>query len=352
MIRFPHRCGNQAGYLDEPGSLFTLCQFRFMKHYLITGGAGFIGSNLIKTLFASEPGVKITCIDDFDPFYPKKIKDLNIKEFADNPGFTLINTDLGKTSGKDLAALINEPVDAIVHLAAKAGVRPSIQNPVSYQEANVIGLQNMLDLAVEKKIKQFVFASSSSVYGINDHYPWKEEEKLMPISPYAMTKLAGEMLGHVYHKLYGIRFLALRFFTVYGPSQRPDLAIHKFTKNIYNGKPIAMFGDGSTSRDYTFVKDTVQGVIQSIHYDKTDFEIINLGNNYTVSLKELIAAIEETVGKKAIIKNQPDQPGDVPKTYADVTRAHQLLGYNPQTKLKDGLAEFYKWFLANKETLS
>lgn len=352
MTRFCGYCENDVEYLDEPASLITLCQFCFMKHYLITGGAGFIGSNLIKTLFSAEPGVKITCIDDFDPFYPKKIKDLNIKGFAGNAGFTLINADLGKTSGKDLAALITDPVDVIVHLAAKAGVRPSILNPVSYQEANVIGLQNMLDLAVEKKIKQFVFASSSSVYGINDHYPWKEDEKLMPISPYAMTKLAGEMLGHVYHKLYGIRFLALRFFTVYGPSQRPDLAIHKFTKSIYLGKPIPMYGDGTTSRDYTFVKDTVQGVIQSMHYDKTDFEIINLGNNYTVSLKELIAAIEDTVGKKAIIENHPDQPGDVPKTYADVTRAHQLLGYNPQTKLKDGLSEFYKWFLENKEVLS
>jgi UDP-glucuronate 4-epimerase len=322
-----------------------------MKHYLITGGAGFIGSNLIRTLLNTEPGVKITCIDDFDPFYPKKIKDQNIKEFLSSPGFTLLDVDLGKTSGKELSSLIKDPVDVIVHLAAKAGVRPSIQNPVSYQEANVIGLQNMLDFAVENKIKQFVFASSSSVYGVNDHYPWKEDEKLMPISPYAMTKLAGEMLGHVYHKLYGIRFLALRFFTVYGPGQRPDLAIHKFTKFIYQGKPITMFGDGSTSRDYTFVKDTVQGVIQAMHYDKSDFEIVNLGNNYTVSLKELIAAIEDIVGKKAIIEHLPDQPGDVPKTYADVSRANKLFGYNPQTKLKEGLTEFYKWFLENKETL-
>lgn len=322
-----------------------------MKHYLITGGAGFIGSNLIKTLLKDEPDAKITCIDDFDPFYPEGIKQLNIQSFAHNPLFTLLRNDIGKTPGKELSAIIKDPVDVIVHLAAKAGVRPSIQNPVAYQEANVIGLQNLLDFAVQKKIKQFVFASSSSVYGINDHYPWKEDEQLMPISPYAMTKLSGEMLGHVYHKLYGIRFLALRFFTVYGPGQRPDLAIHKFTKSIYTGKPITMYGDGSTSRDYTFVNDTVQGVMQAMKYDKTDFEIINLGNNYTVSLKELIAAIEETVGKKAIIEQHPDQPGDVPKTFADVTRAHQLLGYDPQTKLKDGLAAFYKWFLDNREIL-
>jgi UDP-glucuronate 4-epimerase len=322
-----------------------------MKHYLVTGGAGFIGSNLIKALLKEEPDAKITSIDDFDPFYPEGIKQLNIQNFAHNPLFTLLRNDIGKTSGKELSELIKDPVDVIVHLAAKAGVRPSIQNPVSYQETNVIGLQNLLDFAVQKKVKQFVFASSSSVYGVNDHYPWKEDEQLMPISPYAMTKLSGEMLGHVYHKLYGIRFLALRFFTVYGPGQRPDLAIHKFTKSIYTGKPITMYGDGSTSRDYTFISDTVQGVMQAMKYDKTGFEIINLGNSYTVSLKELIAAIEETVGKKAIIEQLPDQPGDVPKTYADVAKAHQLLGYDPKTKLKDGLAAFYKWFLNNKELL-
>lgn len=322
-----------------------------MKHYLVTGGAGFIGSNLIKALLKEEPDAKITSIDDFDPFYPEGIKQLNIQNFAHNPLFTLLRNDISKTSGKELSELIKDPVDVIVHLAAKAGVRPSIQNPVSYQETNVIGLQNLLDFAVQKKVKQFVFASSSSVYGVNDHYPWKEDEQLMPISPYAMTKLSGEMLGHVYHKLYGIRFLALRFFTVYGPGQRPDLAIHKFTKSIYTGKPITMYGDGSTSRDYTFVSDTVQGVMQAMKYDKTGFEIINLGNSYTVSLKELIAAIEETVGKKAIIEQLPDQPGDVPKTYADVAKAHQLLGYDPKTKLKDGLTAFYKWFLNNKELL-
>src|SRR5215813_2341541 len=240
-----------------------------MKHYIITGGAGFIGSNLTKTLFEKEPGTRITCIDNFDPFYPADIKLFNIHGFKDNPAFRLIDVDLAKATAEELANLIPEKIDAIVHLAAKAGVRPSIENPLSYQQANVIGLQNMLDFAKLKDIKQFVFASSSSVYGINDHYPWKEEEKLMPISPYAMTKLAGEMLGHVYDKLFGIRFIALRFFTVYGPGQRPDLAIHKFTKNIVAGKPIAMFGDGSTSRDYTYVDDTVQGIIGAIYYDKS-----------------------------------------------------------------------------------
>ena len=322
-----------------------------MKHYVITGGAGFIGSNLVKSLFEQEPDLQITCIDDFDPFYSKAIKEYNMKDFSANPGFQLLKNDLAVTSSRELAELIERPVDAIIHLAAKAGVRPSIENPLAYQQANVIGLQNMLDFAREKKIKQFVFASSSSVYGINDHFPWKEEEKLMPISPYAMTKLSGEMLGHVYNKLFGIRFIALRFFTVYGPGQRPDLAIHKFTKAILKGKPITMYGDGSTSRDYTFVNDTVAGIIAAISYDKTDFEIVNLGNNYTVSLMELIHAIEEITGKKAIIERHPDQPGDVPKTFADVTKAKLLFGYNPGTRLKDGLQKFYDWFRANEALL-
>ena len=209
----------------------------------------------------------------------------------------------------------------------------------------------MLDFAKEKNIKQFVFASSSSVYGVNDHFPWKEDEQLLPISPYAMTKLAGEMLGHVYSKLYGIRFIALRFFTVYGPSQRPDLAIHKFTKAILTGEPITMYGDGSTSRDYTFVDDTVQGIMAAMQYDKSDFEIINLGNNYSISLKELITCNRRMTGKKAIIEQLPEQPGDVPKTFADITKAKQLLGYNPQTNLKDGLKKFYDWFRENEELL-
>jgi UDP-glucuronate 4-epimerase len=323
----------------------------FMKHYLVTGGAGFIGSNLIKKLLQDEPNTRITCIDNFDPFYARSIKELNIAELKSSDRFSLLEKDLASTSGKDLAELITEPVDAIIHLAAKAGVRPSIQNPLAYQQANVIGLQNMLDFAKEKNVKQFVFASSSSVYGVNNHYPWKEEEKLLPISPYASTKLAGEMMGHVYSKLFGIRFIALRFFTVYGPGQRPDLAIHKFTKAIIKGQPITMFGDGSTSRDYTFVNDTVQGVIGAIHYDKSNFEIINLGNNYTITLKELIAGIEEVTGKKAIINQEPDQPGDVPKTFADISKAKQLLGYNPQTQVREGLKKFHEWFLQQQEIL-
>jgi UDP-glucuronate 4-epimerase len=320
-------------------------------HILITGGAGFIGSNLIRTLFRSNPGIRITCIDNFDPFYSADLKQFNIRDFKINPDFHFLNNDISITSAEELCELITEPVDVIVHIAAKAGVRPSIQNPLDYQQTNVIGMQNVLDFAKQMSVKQFVFASSSSVYGVNDHYPWKEDEQLLPISPYAMTKLAGEMLGHVYSKLFGIRFIALRFFTVYGPAQRPDLAIHKFTKAILKGEPITMYGDGSSSRDYTFVDDTVQGIMAAMQYNKSGFEIINLGNNYTVSLKELITAIEEVTGKKAVIEQQPEQPGDVPKTFADITRAKGMLGYNPQTKLKDGLIKFYDWFAKNEELL-
>lgn len=320
-------------------------------HILVTGGAGFIGSNLIRTLFSSQPGTRITCIDNFDHFYSADIKQLNIREFKTNPNFHFLYNDISETSPEELDELIDAPIDIIVHIAAKAGVRPSIQNPVAYQQTNVIGLQNLLEFARNKKIKQFVFTSSSSVYGINDHYPWKEDEQLLPISPYAMTKQAGEMLGHVYSKLFDIRFFALRLFTVYGPSQRPDLAIHKFTKAILRGEPITMYGDGNTSRDYTFVDDVVQGIINAMSYNKTNFEIINIGNNHAVSLKELIHSIEEVTGKKAIIERLPEQPGDVQRTCADITKAKQLLGYNPQTRFNDGLKKFYNWFLQNEKLL-
>jgi len=322
-----------------------------MKHYLITGGAGFIGSNLVKTLLGANKELRITCVDNFDPFYARGIKEFNLRNFKNSPHFQLMELDLGKTTGEQLHRRLPADIDVIIHLAAKAGVRPSIDNPLAYQQSNVIGLQNLLELAHIRGIKQFIFASSSSVYGVNDHYPWHEEEKLMPISPYAMTKLSGEMLGHVYHKLFGLRFIALRFFTVYGPAQRPDLAIHKFTRHILQGKPIMMFGDGSTSRDYTYVDDTVQGIIGAISYDKTGFEIINLGNNYTVTLKELISGIERVTGNKAIIEHHPEQPGDVPKTYADIAKAKELLGYNPKTQIDEGLRKFFAWYMNNEAVL-
>lgn len=315
-----------------------------MNHYLITGGAGFIGSNLIRHLYARQPGVSITCIDNFDPFYAPQIKESNIKEFMDKPGFRLIKSDLALTTSKELCNILPDSIDVIIHLAAKAGVRPSIENPLAYQQANVIGLQNMLDFAKARRINPFIFASSSSVYGINDHFPWKEDESLLPISPYAATKLAGEMMGHVYSRLFDVRFIALRFFTVYGPGQRPDLAIHKFTRSILEGKPITVYGDGNTSRDYTYVDDTVSGIISALDYKDSGFEIINLGNSYAVPLKELIKAIEKATGKNALIEYYPEQPGDVPLTFADISKARRLLGYNPVTSLEEGLRKFVEWY--------
>jgi UDP-glucuronate 4-epimerase len=254
--------------------------------------------------------------------------------------------DIAVSGADALQKAVGNGVDAIIHMAARAGVRPSIENPEAYQHTNVIGLQHILEFARLEHISQFVFASSSSVYGVNDHFPWRENEQLMPISPYAMTKQAGEMLGHVYSKLYGIRFLALRFFTVYGPSQRPDLAIHKFTKNIIADQPITLYGNGDTSRDYTYVDDVVNGVIQALHYDQSAFEIINLGNHFAVPLHELVSRLEKIIGKTAMIQRMPEQPGDVKSTFADITKAHRLLNYSPATPLDEGLQNFVGWYIA------
>lgn len=322
----------------------------YKKHYLITGGAGFIGNHLVRALLNDED-LRITIIDNFDPFYSRQIKLLNTDGFENHHQVLLLDGDLDTLSSFELQKILPQKVDVIIHLAAKAGVRPSINNPLAYQRTNILGTQMLLDFAGEMGVKQFVFASSSSVYGVNKNLPWKENEQLQPISPYAMTKLAGEMAGHVFSSLYGIRFIALRFFTVFGPSQRPDLAIHKFVKSILQDRPITMYGDGSTSRDYTYVDDIVKGVLSAINYDQSLFEIINLGNSYAVSLKELVANIEEVVGKKAMIDYQPQQAGDVPRTFADVSKAKQLLNYQPAMQLKSGLKNFYDWFLKNKEIL-
>jgi UDP-glucuronate 4-epimerase len=315
-------------------------------HLLVTGGAGFIGHHLINALYQRYPGVQITCIDNFDPFYDLAIKERNIQPFLHRPGFRLLRADLGRTSGAELQSLIPEPIDAILHLAAKAGVRPSIENPAAYQQANVVGTQNLLEFAVSKNIHHFIFASSSSVYGINDHFPWKEDEELIPISPYASTKLEGEKLGRLFSEQHKLRFIALRFFTVYGPGQRPDLAIHKFTKAILNGDPLTVYGDGSTSRDYTYVGDIVNGILAALEYKGSEYEIINLGNHYSIPLIDLIQAIEKAVGKKSVLQYGPEQPGDVPKTYADISKAKLLLGYDPKTSLENGLRAFVDWYLS------
>jgi UDP-glucuronate 4-epimerase len=322
----------------------------YKKHYLLTGGAGFIGSHLVRALLGDKD-LRITCIDNFDPFYARQLKLLNTEDFEKHLQVTMFDRNLEDLSVHELKMILPQPVDVIIHLAARAGVRPSIADPMAYQRTNVLGTQMLLDYARDTGVKQFVFASSSSVYGVNPNFPWKEDDKLMPISPYAMTKLAGEMAGHVSSHLYGIRFIALRFFTVYGPSQRPDLAIHKFTRSILKDQPITVFGDGATSRDYTYVDDIIRGILAAISYQATPFEIINLGNHYSIRLDQLIGEIEAVMGKKAVIDRQPEQPGDVPRTYADISKARQLLGYEPATPIKEGLKNFYDWFLKHQELL-
>ena len=236
------------------------------------------------------------------------------------------------------------PYDVIVHLAARAGVRPSIEDPVGYQDVNVTGTQLLLELARRTGTRQFVFASSSSVYGVNPRVPWREEDHvLQPISPYASTKVSGELLGHVYSHLYGMRFIALRFFTVYGPRQRPDLAIHKFAKLMRAGRTIPVFGDGSTSRDYTFIEDVISGVRAAMDYTGSQYEVINLGNTHTVTLSEMIAGLERALGVSARIERHPEQPGDVPQTWANVDKARALLGYNPSTPYSEGVTRFAAW---------
>ena len=323
---------------------------QYQKHYLITGGAGFIGSAVINAL-KEDKDLLISCIDNFDPFYARQLKLMNTDGWDKYRNILVIDRDLTSFSVAELETVLPQKVDVIIHLAAKAGVRPSIANPLAYQQTNILGTQLLLDFAQKTGVPQFVFASSSSVYGVNQNLPWNEEEQLQPISPYAMTKLAGEMAGHVASRLHGLRFLALRFFTVFGPGQRPDLAIHKFIRAIENGEAIPVYGDGSTSRDYTYVDDVVQGVLAAINYTASPFEIINLGNRYSVSLKDLIKTVEEVTGKKANIQQLPEQAGDVPHTYADISKAQKLLHYQPATGLKQGIENFYAWFLKNREML-
>jgi UDP-glucuronate 4-epimerase len=233
----------------------------------------------------------------------------------------------------------------IVHLAARAGVRPSLEQPLLYAETNIEGTLNLLELARVFGIRQFVFGSSSSVYGTNAKVPFSEDDPIrQPISPYAATKAAGELLCHTYSHLYNIRCICLRFFTVYGPRQRPDLAIHKFARLMSEGKPIPVFGDGTTRRDYTFIDDIMAGVRAAIDYTSSEYEVVNLGESRTVELRELISLLEKELGITAQIDRQPLQPGDVPQTYADITKARQLLGYNPQTPIEEGIHQFVEWF--------
>ena len=313
-----------------------------MRHVLVTGAAGFIGSHLVDALLAED--VAVTGIDNFDPFYNEQIKKENVSAHRSDPRFSLARVDIRDFDA--LATAAAGSYDAIVHLAARAGVRPSIADPVGYQQVNVIGTLNVLELARQRGIPHVVFASSSSVYGVNPTVPWREDDHvLQPISPYASTKVSGELLGHVYAHLFGIRFIALRFFTVYGPRQRPDLAIHKFARMMLDGAPIPVFGDGETRRDYTFIADIIQGIRGALAYDATPYEVINLGNDRTVTLSEMIAGLEATLGVRARIERLPEQPGDVPQTWASVDHARRLLGYAPETRFEDGLAAFASWLV-------
>lgn len=315
------------------------------KNILVTGAAGFVGSHLVERLLTD--GYKITGIDNFDPFYDKSIKQKNISEALKNSNYKFIELDIRNYKG--LFEKLKDEYDSIAHIAAKAGVRPSINEPIEYQEVNLYGTQNLLEFAKIKGIRQFVFTSSSSVYGINKNVPWKESDHvLLPISPYASSKVSAELLGHVYSKIHNIRFIALRLFTVYGPRQRPDLAIHKFVKLASDNKPIPFYGDGTTSRDYTYVDDIVNGLVKGLNYTASMYEIINLGNHHTVTLKDMVAIIEQNMNKKINLERLPKQPGDVDNTYADITLAKKLLEWKPAVPLNEGIKKFVDWFIYNK----
>ena len=308
---------------------------------LVTGGAGFIGSHLVERLLADGHGVAI--LDDFNDFYDPQIKRANIS--AVQKDVAVHDVDL--RDGEKVADLFrNEKFDSVVHLAARAGVRPSIQQPQLYYETNVAGTLHLLEGARTNGVQRFVFASSSSVYGAAKKVPFSEEEHLtQTLSPYAATKIAGEFLCSTYAHLYKVPIVALRYFTVYGARQRPDLAIHQFTRKIHAGDPIDQFGDGTTRRDYTYIDDIIQGTMAALKYDGSAFDVFNLGESETIQLKDLIAAIEKTLGKKAKINRLPEQPGDMPLTCADISKARKLLGYNPTTKFEEGLPKFVDWFL-------
>jgi len=314
-----------------------------VKNILVTGGAGFIGSTLTEELL--KQGNQVTVIDNFSDFYDVNVKERNILPFLKNSKFRLIRLDI--TNLEDLFNKVGKH-DVIVHLAAKAGVRPSIDDPIGYEEVNVKGTINLLEFAKHHNIKQFVFASSSSVYGTNPEVPWIEDSKIeYIISPYAGTKRSAEIQGQIYSHLYGIRFIALRLFTVFGPKQRPDLAIHKFAKLILRNQPIVLYGNGSTLRDYTFVDDVVGAFITAISYDQSMYEIINIGNNKPISLIDLVRALEEVLEVKAKIVFEEEQPGDVPVTYANIEKAKELLNYSPKTSVKEGLLHFKTWIQNN-----
>lgn len=313
---------------------------------LVTGGAGFIGSNLVDRLLKTEN--RITVVDNFNDFYNPEIKRANIKEHLKHNNYHLVEGDL-RDSDTVTELFERSQFDEVIHLAAMAGVRPSIERPVYYQEVNLIGTMNLLEAMKKHNIKKLIFASSSSVYGNNEKVPFSESDPVdNPISPYASTKKSGELMVYTYHHLYQIKAACLRFFTVYGPRQRPEMAIHLFTDLIYNGQPIKMFGNGESQRDYTFVDDIVDGIISCRKFN-FDYEIFNLGRSDTVKLSELIAKIESALGKKADIKQLSQQMGDVNRTFADITKAKKILNFEPKISIDDGITKFVEWYRNNRK---
>src|ERR1700747_2880594 len=308
---------------------------------LVTGGGRFIGSHLVERLLSA--GHTVAILDDFNDFYDPQIKQANIAGFAKD--VTIHHVDL--RDGASVRNLFHrEKFEAIAHLAARAGVRPSIQYPQLYYDTNVSGTLHLLEAARVTGIERFIFASSSSIYGASKTIPFSEDQRLtQTLSPYAATKIAGEFLCSTYSHLYRLRVVALRYFTVYGPRQRPDLAIHQFTRRIYAGQPIDQFGDGTSRRDYTYIDDVIQGTMAALQYEGPLFDIFNLGESETIQRKVLIASIENALGKRAKINQLPEQPGDMPLTCADISKARKLLGYKPTTRLSEGLANFIDWFL-------
>src|ERR1017187_9075195 len=311
-------------------------------NFLVTGGAGFIGSHVCERLL--HDGHRVWALDDLNDFYDPQFKRRNLREIQSlAKPFEFVHGDLTDAAALD-ELFSSVKFDQVIHLAARAGVRPSLEQPALYQRVNVEGTVNVLEAARQNGVKKITIASSSSVYGVNAKVPFSESDPIFSaISPYAASKLACEALGHTWHHVYKLDVAMLRFFTVYGPRQQPDLAIHKFTRLIHAGKPIPVFGDGSMERDYTYITDTLDGIIACTQKE-FGFEIFNLGESQTVKLSELIALIENALGKQAVIDRQPLQPGDVPITFADISKARKMLGYQPQVKVEKGIPLFVDWF--------
>lgn len=316
-----------------------------MTNTLVTGGAGFIGSHLVDRLLRDGDSC-VTVVDNFNDFYDPAIKRENIAPHLGRDDFQLVEADVADTGAMN-QLLSRSRFDCVVHLAARAGVRPSLEDPLAYEETNVRGTYTLLEAARRSRVSKFIFGSSSSVYGINSQAPFSEDDPVAnPISPYAATKLAGEAACHVSSHLYGLRVVCLRLFTVYGARQRPDLAIHKFARLISQGKSIPIFGEGTTRRDYSYIDDIIEGLVASMKYEGSLFEVINLGESQPVELRRIVDLLEQALGKPALIDYQPRQPGDIPVTHADISKARRLLGYNPQTRIEEGLQKFVEWFKA------